>query len=220
MLKSLKSLVGAALFFNLATGAIAQDLPQDLVESLMTQCRPDYHRLCPDVLPGGGRVGRCLNDQQERLSPGCLKAVKFAYAIQVCLPDYKRYCNGLPPGDERIVTCLAQNYGGLLPECERIVRANEPYVDRSQPRYSAYDNRDRDGDKRDYDEKRSYDNKQSYDYKRSYSEDYPRSSYQDRYNGNGRYLGRSYYSGEPPRAEGPINDARPDEDDVEREPIK
>lgn len=207
MFKILKSAVFAVLFGGMTgfggmtTVATAQDLPPELLENLMNQCRPDYHRLCPDVLPGGGRVGRCLYDQQERLAPACLKSVKFAYAIKACLPDYKRYCNGLPAGDERIVSCLAQNYGGLNPECERIVRANEPYLERNYPRYSEYSS------------PKKYDDTPGYEYKKSYDNGYQR-SYRDNYDGNGRYAGRTYYNSETQY------DSRVDEEDVDREPIK
>jgi hypothetical protein len=108
--------------------AFAADLPPLVRDEVMQACRPDYHRVCGEVLPGDGRVGRCLKDHEEELSPACLKAVKFAYAIEVCKDDYQRYCQGVEPGGGRIVQCLSEQSYNLAPACERVVSANAPYV--------------------------------------------------------------------------------------------
>jgi hypothetical protein len=119
-----------------ATAAKAADLPPEILNNVMQVCRPDYHRVCPDVLPGGGRVGRCLMDHERELSPSCLKAIKFAHAVEVCLPDYQRYCQGVRSGMEAVVQCLAGQMRSLSPECGEIVSANAPYVGPEGPRYS------------------------------------------------------------------------------------
>lgn len=129
MLKSIKATAAVVLIAGAAQSAVAADLlPREFLNGLMSQCRGDYHRVCPDVLPGGGRVGRCLEDHQEQLSPGCLRAVKLAIAIKACAPDASRFCPQTPAGDGRLISCLADNMPRLAPECARIVNANLPYA--------------------------------------------------------------------------------------------
>jgi hypothetical protein len=126
MFKIVKYILGAALISG-ATAAAASDLPPEVLESVMHSCRPDYHRVCSYVVPGDGRVGRCLLDHERELDPPCLKAIKLAYAIEVCLPDYHRYCDGVPRGPQA-VECLAGRIESLGPECQRVVSANAPYI--------------------------------------------------------------------------------------------
>jgi hypothetical protein len=39
-------------------------------------CEADYHRLCATVLPGGGRILKCLNEHDKDLAPGCRSALQ------------------------------------------------------------------------------------------------------------------------------------------------
>jgi hypothetical protein len=135
MFKIAKFIVGAALAAG-APAARAGDVPQSVADSMMTSCRADYHRICPDVVPGSGRASMCLLDHQTELSPACLRAVKTAHAIEVCSPDYRRYCDGADGSPA--MECLAGRMGALQPECRRIVAANVPYMNRQPERY-AYD---------------------------------------------------------------------------------
>jgi len=124
------------------TAAAASDLPPELLDNVMQTCRPDYHRLCSEVLPGNGRVARCLLDNEAQLNPGCLKAIKLAYAIEVCLPDYRRFCNGVQPGTGQIAECLGERIEALNFECRRVVIANLPYATQRRD-YSSYNGYDR-----------------------------------------------------------------------------
>ncbi|KIZ42330.1 hypothetical protein OO17_13080 [Rhodopseudomonas palustris] len=38
-------------------------------------CEPDYRRLCSGVMPGGGRVLKCLNEHRDALSEPCRQAL-------------------------------------------------------------------------------------------------------------------------------------------------
>lgn len=213
MFKLVKYALCAGLVTGGATIAAASDLPPEILDDVMKVCRPDYHNVCSYVLPGDGRVGRCLLDHERDLSPGCLKAVKFAYAIEVCLPDYRRFCNGVAPGGGRIVQCLADRIEALSPECGRVVSANAPYIYGDDRRYS------------DYRGPRSY----SYDLyaerHRSYYPDHPvyedrdRESDHDRYDDHqsyrdDRYADRGYYFDDHRSAD------EHREEYEEREPIK
>lgn len=113
----------------LPQNASAQSLPFEAFQDVMDACRADYHRLCPDVIPGRGRVARCLADQEEDISPTCLTAVKFARAVKACTPDYFRFCDGVEPGRGRVARCLADHSDLLSRACYRVVQANTPYLD-------------------------------------------------------------------------------------------
>jgi len=70
----------AMLFGLLAAGAAQpawaqqqQLTPQQ--RELARACRSDMRSLCSSVQPGGGRVVACLQQQRERLSPGCSAAL-------------------------------------------------------------------------------------------------------------------------------------------------
>ena len=74
--------VTAALAAPLAQ---AQTVPLELRSealALMQMCRADYDRLCPGVVPGGGRVLACLQSQANELSPGCAQALPRAQALR------------------------------------------------------------------------------------------------------------------------------------------
>jgi hypothetical protein len=134
MFKIAKYIIGA-WFVASAPAALAGDLPPDVADSVMQSCRADYHRICPDIVPGGGRAASCLLDHEIELAPSCLQALKIAHAIEVCTPDYRRYCGGSARGPEAF-ECLASRMDALLPECRRIVSANAPYMYPSSRHYA------------------------------------------------------------------------------------
>lgn len=39
-------------------------------------CEADYRRLCAAVLPGGGRILKCLHQHDGDLTPGCRSALE------------------------------------------------------------------------------------------------------------------------------------------------
>ena len=51
-------------------GAFAQQA------AAMKYCKADVERLCPGVLPGGGRIIACLKAHKEEISIGCGKALQ------------------------------------------------------------------------------------------------------------------------------------------------
>jgi hypothetical protein len=134
MLKIAQYVLGAGLLLG-ASAASAGDLPPDAADGVMNSCRADYHRICQRVVPGDGRVARCLLDHEMELSPSCLQTLKIASAVEDCLPDYDRYCRGVPKGKEAF-QCLADRIERLAPACQRIVEANAPYMQPDRGRYA------------------------------------------------------------------------------------
>jgi len=84
-------------------------------------CAPDRRRLCSNVLPGGGRVVRCLMDNRDALSPACrshtAKVDLVSNAAKSCRADTERFCSNILPGGGRLVSCLVGNLDRLTPDC-------------------------------------------------------------------------------------------------------
>jgi hypothetical protein len=74
------SLCGTALAAAaLASTASAQSLPPEAnlpaVRAAAQACAPDIARFCPNVMPGGGRIVRCLIGNASALNPPCRTAM-------------------------------------------------------------------------------------------------------------------------------------------------
>lgn len=133
MFKIAQYILGAGLMIG-ATAACAGDLVPDAADGIMNSCRADYHRMCSYVLPGHGRVARCLLDHEAQLAPNCRQAIRIASAVEACSGDYQRLCPGVPQGPQAF-QCLAGRMNLLIPECRRVVSANAPYMPQRQERY-------------------------------------------------------------------------------------
>lgn len=63
-------------------GVQAQGLPPEAntpaVQSAIAACRSDISKLCPTVVPGGGRILRCLAANQDSITQVCRDAIVTA----------------------------------------------------------------------------------------------------------------------------------------------
>jgi hypothetical protein len=77
---SAQSYQPAAAQSTAATAPIPPEYNIPAVRAAREACIADINRLCPDVVPGGGRIIRCLAAQRDQMSPGCKTAVQVARA--------------------------------------------------------------------------------------------------------------------------------------------
>jgi hypothetical protein len=95
----------------------------------LAACVGDYRRLCPGVVPGGGRIAACLNAQAEKLSQPCFQALAerglaLTAALRLCRADYERVCARVPTGRGRALACLLDNRDRLSPACRNALTAH------------------------------------------------------------------------------------------------
>ena len=86
-------------------------------------CTDDVAKYCKDVQPGGGRLARCLKENEKQLSPACKASIeetrkKAKDAHQACADDVQKFCKDVKPGQGRIAKCLKENEKDLSPECK------------------------------------------------------------------------------------------------------
>jgi hypothetical protein len=71
-------------FVGAASSAAAQSLDTQAlrknpaVQAAITTCQADAKKLCSGVIPGGGRIYRCLANQPDNVSPNCKAAIAIA----------------------------------------------------------------------------------------------------------------------------------------------
>jgi hypothetical protein len=68
----MKQTMIAVLVLLSATAASAQTQEQ------REACMPDYQKLCSSVLPGGGRILKCLRDHSADITERCRTAIASA----------------------------------------------------------------------------------------------------------------------------------------------
>lgn len=116
----------AALLLVTADGASSQGLRGG---PPLAACIGDYRRLCPGVVPDGGRIVTCLNAHAEKLSQACFQALAarglaLTAALRLCRGDYERLCAGVPVGGGQALACLQDNRNRLSPACRNALAAH------------------------------------------------------------------------------------------------
>jgi len=89
-------------------------------------CATDVVQFCSDVKPGGGRIVRCLEEHEEKLTETCRaklaaeqqKSKRYvAEFLDSCHSDVERLCVGVRPGGGRQIKCLTTHDYELSPRC-------------------------------------------------------------------------------------------------------
>ncbi|UCE88800.1 MAG: hypothetical protein JSW10_10820 [Pseudomonadota bacterium] len=105
-------LLGLAL--TLAAGSTAA---QQAVDT--EPCAIDIERFCAAVQPGIGRVNRCLDQFQAKLTDACKLArqAQQPEPTNPCDVDIERYCADVRPGIGRVDRCLKRHQDKLSDAC-------------------------------------------------------------------------------------------------------
>lgn len=56
-------------------------------QAVRQACRDDFKTYCANVQPGGGRIAACLQQNFDKLSPGCQDALKAAKGARKASPS-------------------------------------------------------------------------------------------------------------------------------------
>jgi len=93
-------------------------------------CVDDINKFCKDVKPGGGRLARCMKENEKSLSPQCKASIeetraKVKEAHEACADDIQRLCKDVRPGEGRIVKCLKDNEKQVSPECRKLTQGKK-----------------------------------------------------------------------------------------------
>jgi len=95
---------------------------------LAQNCLVEIKQLCQGVQPGGGRMKKCIQDNEGKLSPACRQQIeerrerakgRLQEVKAACEGDVKRFCPNLEPGGGRIRGCLKEHSQELSAGCAR-----------------------------------------------------------------------------------------------------
>ena len=87
-----------------------------------TPCNETINKYCKNVVPGSGRIVKCLNDHREDQSIACKDWVNdqmksLDELMATCPEEIAIMCNIDPPDKIRIYFCLQQNSISLKLDC-------------------------------------------------------------------------------------------------------
>jgi hypothetical protein len=96
-------------------------------------CKADVQSLCASVAGSDDRraIGKCLRDNQAKLSQGCKDAMAARMAERgegkgrgkgkgapACRADAEKLCAGIQPGEGRIMACLKDKQAQVSDACK------------------------------------------------------------------------------------------------------
>jgi len=87
-----------------------------------TPCNETIAKYCKDVIPGGGRIMKCLNDHRDDQSIACKDWVddqlkSLNELMTMCSQEIAILCRIDPPEKVRMYLCLLDNYTALKVDC-------------------------------------------------------------------------------------------------------
>jgi hypothetical protein len=85
---------------------------------VIAACRWDSKQVCAGMLPEGGRLARCIEENFDRLGDSCRAAlVNIATVRQACGADVAQRCPRIRPGAGRLLLCVKAHYAALGETC-------------------------------------------------------------------------------------------------------
>ena len=109
----------------LALACMSAALPSPA--GVQTPCSETINKYCKDVVPGGGRIMKCLDDHLDDQSIACKDWVddqqkSLQELIAVCPEEIATLCKSAPPNKVSIYYCLLDNYVALKIDCRSKMR--------------------------------------------------------------------------------------------------
>ena len=93
-------------------------LPSMASAELTGACLSDAKKLCPGVVPGGGKIRECLKTNIKDLSDECKDVLVKAVNAKACADDVKKHCADVQAGDGRIEACIKSHVADLSDACK------------------------------------------------------------------------------------------------------
>jgi hypothetical protein len=97
---------------------------------LAPDCRAELQKLCQGSQAEEGRLGKCIQDKMDQLSPACrqqiqarkdrMRNVKQQFKA-ACEPDIKQFCPDVQRGQGRIMQCLKQHKKEVSAGCSQVL---------------------------------------------------------------------------------------------------
>ncbi|WP_413570418.1 cysteine rich repeat-containing protein [Bdellovibrio sp. HCB117] len=94
-------------------------------------CAKDRETLCAGVEAGGGKIAKCMKENQDKLSSECKAHMEKAKEAmkdmkEACHDDVEKFCGDVKPGKGRIMKCMKEHKEELSAACkEEIASAKE-----------------------------------------------------------------------------------------------
>jgi hypothetical protein len=90
-------------------------------------CAETITKYCKDVIPGDGRVMKCLNDHRDDQSIACKDWIedqqkRLKGLNEACYEEISVLCKNYPPEGVLIFQCLLSSYSALKLDCREKIR--------------------------------------------------------------------------------------------------
>ena len=124
----------ACLTVFLSSHALAESGRAGNTGNAGNMCKEDIEKFCKDVKPGEGRIIKCLMDNKDKLSGGCLQELEGArnksegkkdQARDACAEDLNKFCKDVQPGEGRLLQCLKKHDSELSPQCRETLQQKQ-----------------------------------------------------------------------------------------------
>ena len=103
------------------------------IDRLAVSCGRDIDLYCNKINLGGGRVQRCLDQNQAKISASCRATIADVRALlqkraaaranvpKICDVDIRRLCPGIVPGDGNLMECFFKAENRASGQCRQAV---------------------------------------------------------------------------------------------------